>query len=467
MRISILLLKSILTLFIFLCLFPELLSAQWSAPVCLSPVAVSAALNESMGPCLGVSEDTLHVVWTDKLSTTRARIYYTRSLDTGLTWSAPIALTDTSSNAWNPAIAVNGRNIHVVWREVSTVNGHRASWYKHSLDGGNTWGPNIYLDSTADWPAVTVSGNRVYVANDLVTAASPYNTEIFFLRSIDNGLSWSAPQQLTFAVNRSEDEAISAQGSHVHMSWNDKRTGQFQIFYKESSDYGVTWGPDVVVDTPFDYSTMVSVDGAHVDVIAAGAPAGHYQILLTQSADTGVTWGSSMDITNDTAHTFFYPFMVRNDSDLHVVCGSSIGGQYLHSADGGATWDAPFTFTGGSTFIAYTGCVLHILYLINTDHHVYYMRNPTGNAEHCDITTGILSGSQEEIIVNAYPNPFTDKIILESSKDLGLIKIFDNIGSVVWQQQNNSQQAQLNLSNVSSGIYILSIAGKFIKIIKE
>lgn len=108
----------------------------------------------------------------------KAPIYYTQSADTGLTWSSPIAITDINRNAWNPAIAVNGPNIHVVWREIDTLNGHRSSWYKHSLDGGNTW---------------------------------------------------STHQQLTFATGRSEDEAITAQGSHIHMSWNDNRSGPMKF----------------------------------------------------------------------------------------------------------------------------------------------------------------------------------------------------------------------------------------------
>ena len=106
-----------------------------------------------MGSCIGVSGDTIHVIWTDKLSGTNAALYYTRSLDTGLTWSVPISLTSLNGNAWNPAIAVNGSNVHVVWRDVDTLSGHRASWYKHSLDGGNSWGSSVFLDSTADWPA--------------------------------------------------------------------------------------------------------------------------------------------------------------------------------------------------------------------------------------------------------------------------------------------------------------------------
>src|ERR1035437_1510586 len=145
---------------IFVIALPALVFAQWSAPVNLSPNAISASLNEDMGPCLAVSGDTLNVVWVDHRSHGEA-IYYRHSLDTGVTWSAPIAITDTMGKASFTVIAANGKNIHVVWMD--TLNGIRASYYIRSLDGGITWGPKVCLDiNTVFWPGVAVSGSTVY-----------------------------------------------------------------------------------------------------------------------------------------------------------------------------------------------------------------------------------------------------------------------------------------------------------------
>jgi hypothetical protein len=305
------------------------------------------------------------------------------------------------------------------------------------------------------------------MANDIVTSASPYNTEIFFLKSTDNGATWSTHQQLTFAAGRSEDEAITAQGSHIHMSWNDNRTGQMQIFYKHSIDYGVTWGPDVAVVPPFDYGTMVSVDGANVDIPCAGASSGHYQIYLVQSADTGATWGTSMNLTNDPANTYYYPYMVRDSLDLHLTyVKSGVGGQYLHSGDGGTTWDPPYNmgYSNITPFIAFTGCALHVI--IPDSGHINYIRNPKGNfGSHCVTTTGISPLFPEKIKVNIYPNPFqvqtTIEIACSEKKENLALKIFDVVGrEIICSNFGNNNKIIIGRTKLNSGIYFFKVYQK-------
>ncbi|HWY98520.1 MAG TPA: exo-alpha-sialidase [Bacteroidia bacterium] len=458
--------KKVLAILIFATSVPVITIAQWSAPVDLSPAAVSASTNESMGTCIGTGGDTVHVVWSDQTKKNKiAAIYYTRSADTGSSWSSPIALTSLTGNALNPAIAVNGRNIHVVWRVIDTTTGKRSSWYEHSLDGGKTWSKAIFIDSTSDWPAVSVSGSNVYIANDRHITAS--NSEIFFLRSTNNGVTWSSEQQLSFADGRSEDEAIHAEGSHIHMSWNDNRGGKFRIFYKESADYGVTWGPDVAVDSAYDYSTMAYSYGANVDVVAAGAPIGRYQIILVQSSDTGASWGKTIDLTNDTAHAYFYPDMVRDGLNLHITYGGNGGAWYLHSADGGTTWDpAHFFGSGGSAFVMYSGCVVHVIY--NSANHVYYTHNVKGNSgPSCTGPLGINEAANNNHPVTIYPNPSNNSITVRSETELGIVTIYNLLGEQVYTEKTADSQKQIDISQLSAGIYILQANSIFTKIVKE
>src|SRR5205814_2304864 len=86
----------IASLFVML-IFPSLIFGGWSPKVKLSQGATKASLNENMATCLAASGDTLHVVYSDKRASGTV-IYYTRSIDTGLTWSFPVAITDLTKN---------------------------------------------------------------------------------------------------------------------------------------------------------------------------------------------------------------------------------------------------------------------------------------------------------------------------------------------------------------------------------
>ena len=140
-----------------------------------------------------------------------------------------------------------------------------------------------------------------------------------------------------------------------------------------------------------------------------------------------------------------------------------MGGQYLHSGDGGTTWDAPFTFFQGSigitAFPAYTGCVLHIIYANNADHRIYYMRNPTGNAGHCMTTIGTIGYASSEQ-VSVYPNPFSTFTTLQISpasrnSELILINMF---GQNVRTVNIPGDKMILDRGNLSPGIYFFKLS---------
>lgn len=53
------------------------------------------------------------------------------------------------------------------------------------------------------WSGVTVSGSHVYLAAQQQVTSS--NSEVFFYKSVDNGVTWPGPIRVTYAPSRSED----------------------------------------------------------------------------------------------------------------------------------------------------------------------------------------------------------------------------------------------------------------------
>ncbi len=435
-------------------------NAQWSAPLNISPGTSSVSTNENAGQCLIAVGDTLRITYVDH-SSVPAKIMYNQSHDKGINWETPVQLF-SSPNCGFTAIASSGSNVHIVWMD--SLGNSRASFYKHSLDGGVSWGATICLDSfTKFWPGIACNGNLVIATLNKDLSG---NTEVFIKRSLDNGFNWLAEQQISHALNRSEDPAINILGKDVHLSWNDKRSGTMNIYYCHSSDKGATWGAETDLTNTDSYTSMVCLNGNNVDVPHGIRTGSSFDIGLAESNDTGSIWLPNQQLTNTATITEAYPFMVRDESNMHVVYLSSGGTYYLYSPDGGLSWQSPLLLSSsGQPFIAYTGCVLHVMF--TNAGYINYMRNPSGNC----ITTGTNNISPLKSNVIIYPNPVSSELtVLTNTNEQSEISIY-NLTSRKLIQREFSNTITLNTDDLSAGIYFYEVRinngekmkGKFVK----
>jgi hypothetical protein len=74
------------------------------------------------------------------------RLYVTRSSDGGLTWDEPTALSPERANALSPTVAARGRgDVRMWWMDDRT--GQLNVWYRSSEDGGLTWTAPVRLSN--------------------------------------------------------------------------------------------------------------------------------------------------------------------------------------------------------------------------------------------------------------------------------------------------------------------------------
>ena len=367
-----------------------LANADWGAEVKLSTDEVAAGLNENMGQCLIAHGDVVHVVWADLKNNGQA-IYYKRSTDKGKTWGKDTRISPSPGTDTNPLIALAGSNLHLVFlRDAGTPEA--ASYYKRSKDGGLTWEPEVLLGKTKWWPGVAAAGDNVYVSLNTVFADDAKNSAVYFRRSTDCGATWEPEQPLSQAARRtgqrSEDPAISADGKYVHLVWNDNRDSApgkgMAVYYRRSSDAGKTWDPEkALTHAPeYTYFPAIHLTGASADVVYGDRQSGHYDIFHQHSTDCGTTWGAKEEITK-TPTEEFYPSLVRDGSNVHMVWTGKEGVMYLYSNNGGASWDPVISLTskGAQPFIAVAGEAVHVVFVSRRDGHgaIYYKCNPTGN----------------------------------------------------------------------------------------
>jgi hypothetical protein len=323
---------------------------------------------------------SIWVVWSSD-RTGNYEILYRTSPDHGLKWTPIVQLTNDSSYDTAPAITQNiDGTIWIVWSR--NVEGNYDIFYKTSSDYGLTWSNATRLTTHPSWdlaPSITHTYNGT-----IWIVWSSYRTddyEIFYKTSSDNGLTWSNATRLTTdAVWDITPSILQAPDGTMWVFWtSEKQTDNNDIFYKTSSDFGLTWSdPVLLVSDPADdqnpavtstsdrriwlvwHSTrtgdfevffkfseeITSVHDVAVVEIVAWAPPG----LIVTSASRGTIL--YVNVTVENQGTFNETFNVkayadRITEDVHI----DIGTQSVSLANGTKTtltfaWDTKETPTG-------------------------------------------------------------------------------------------------------------------------
>jgi len=265
--------------------------AQWQTNVRLTNNDSASYTSQNNAWCVASSGSVVHIVWTDQRDGYQ-ETYYKRSTDAGVSWGTDTRLTNKTGWTYNPSVAVSGSVVHVVWTD--NRNGNYEIYYKRSTDAGVNWGADIRLTNNTAFsldPSVAVSGSVVHVVwNDNRDG----NREIYYKHSIDGGVSWGTDIRLTNSSPYSMSASITVSGSVAHVVWYDKRDGNQEIYYKRSTDAGVNWGADVRL-TNNDFGSIypsIAVSGSVVHVVWTDNRNGNYEIYYKRSTDAGVSWGA-------------------------------------------------------------------------------------------------------------------------------------------------------------------------------
>jgi len=145
---------------------------------------------------IGASGQDVYVVWGGPHLNTVNNLFFTKSKDSGETFSDPVAIIDDDNNNLNPSnveIAVDHEEegkLYIAWQGLASEAARIATgikeeiFFKMSSNNGDTFTNTINLsknDGISECPSLAVYKDRLYVVwEDL----SPGNHEILFTRSI-------------------------------------------------------------------------------------------------------------------------------------------------------------------------------------------------------------------------------------------------------------------------------------------
>jgi hypothetical protein len=272
----------------------------------------------SRNPVIAIdSNENIHLAFEDS-SHGMYEIYYMKSTDGGTTWAAK-RLTWNSGISEYPAIAVGSNNhLHVVWWD--DTSGNIEIFYKTSTDSGTTWTTRRLSWSPGESlnPAIAVGpNNHIHV---LWNDDTPGNHEIYYKKSTNGGVAWTT-QRLTWNSYTSEVSAIAVDSSnHIHVVWKDSSHGQPDLYYKRSTDGGGTWTTQRLTYN-IGYSTAPAIDTDvlnHIHVVWQDDTPGIEQIYYKRSTDAGMSW-TMRRLTFNSGYSSFPSVATDSLNQIHVL----------------------------------------------------------------------------------------------------------------------------------------------------
>lgn len=445
---------------------------QWQTDFRLTTSPDYSATSYNGAWCIATSGSVLHVVWVEDLSG-NGEIHYKRSTDAGLNWKGGVRLTNNVFLSESPSIAVSGNFVNVVWFDHR--DGNTEIYYKSSTNAGANWGADMRMTNNSAhsyFPSVAVSGDIVHIVWEDYRDG---NVEIYYKRSSDGGQIWGTDTRLTNDTSSSEHPTIAISGSNVHVVWYDNRNGNSEIYYKRSTNAGLSWGADTRLTNNSEISLhpTVAVSGSNLHIGWQEYRDGNAEIYYKRSTDAGISWESDIRLTNNSAFSY-YPSFAVSGSIVHVVWQDFRDGNwemyYKASLNAGVNWGSDTRLTNNpadsySPSVAISGFIVHAVWHDNRDgnNEIYYKRDPSGNP------TGIENTNSENpssySLQQNYPNPFNPttrvSFSLPSVSQVSL-KVYDVMGREVQtlvneRLQSGTYETTFDGSGLNSGVYFYKI----------
>ena len=222
----------------------------------------------------------LHMTWTEfdkygsKEPDDKSRILFTKSTDSGISWTDPIAISDLEGNCIDdddttegavPAIGPDGE-IYVTWAYNEKL------YFDKSMDGGLTWCKDkVVSDQPGGWtidiPGIPRCNGMPITEVDLSNGPNRGNiyinwgdqrngiddTDIWMIRSTDGGDSWTSPKRVNDDLP----------GKHQFLSWMDidPATGYIYIVFYDRRSHD-----DNATDVYLAYSTDGGITFTNVKI---------------------------------------------------------------------------------------------------------------------------------------------------------------------------------------------------------
>src|SRR3989339_161735 len=306
------------------------------------------------------------------------------------------------------------------------------------------WEPDRKLSTGTD-PAslnenmgkcIAVYGNVIHV----VWYQSTSGSGIYYKRSSDAGITWGSDIRLTAVPSSSDYPSIAVSGNMLHIAYRDSTTSDRTSNYIRSTNGGNTWESPVSLGN-YLFGPSISVSGTIVYVALNSYSTGNSEIWFRRSTNNGTTWEPAFQISNASGRSEM-PSIAAGGALVHIAWNDTrtdtMQTFYRRSTDEGVTWESEVQRTN-STVSAHSPS----LSLTGSDVDLVWadLRNGNNEIYHLHSTDFGSSWGAEERLSNDLSTSLNPNIIRSGSNvhliwaGLGLLFRFSGNSGVTWNNQ--------------------------------
>jgi hypothetical protein len=345
--------------------------------------------DDSVYPQISSSSDNIYIVWQESVGsygTTNYDIFFKKSNDNGNSFGSSINLSDNQGFSEHPQIASVGINIYVVW--VDESSGEREIMFSKSSDSGKTFSDSIVISRDSISPynvELAAEGQNVYIVWN--SFGIEMRNIILLSKSNDAGKTFG---ELT-EIGRGDLETypkVAASADEYYVSWDTKDSKNTEISlikgHKDSNNIHNVTQLDKLNNEGIDGGeSQVTADGDQVIVSWTSlVPIDKKYVYISNSMNNGNDFGDNIPISSTNSSNV--ENILINDN-TYIVWQDIIDGNeeifYTKSNANGTSIDKPINVSNSigisecpSITVSTSG--IHIIWEDDTtgNHEVLYKR---------------------------------------------------------------------------------------------
>ncbi len=260
--------------------------------------------DDSVYPQISSSSDNIYIVWQESVGsygTTNYDIFFKKSNDNGNNFGSPINLSDNAGFSEHPQIASVGNLIYVVW--VDDSSGEREIMFSKSSDSGKTFSNNIVVSRNSMSPyhvELAAEGQNVYV----VWNSFGMETSNIILLSKSNDAGKTFGELTEIGVGDMETyPKIAANADEYYITWDRRDNKATEILlikgHKDFKMDNVTQLGKLNNEGIDGGESQVAVDADHVIVSwASNIPADKKYVYISSSMNKGNSFANNIPLSS-------------------------------------------------------------------------------------------------------------------------------------------------------------------------